>query len=449
MLIPLISLLTVFGLLVGCAEAPKPPEAAQTGPGSAPLTDADMAYSKGRNAFSKGDFAAAAAAFAAAADLDTANPQHPYHQGIALQIQGLYQEADEAFNRALQRDAGHTFSLVALGKMRYDVQGDIESATSLLEEALQTDSSSVEARYALGLVLAREGRCPEAVPHFKWIAERRPDFEETLTELGMCQLQTADLEGAEKTFKQAIEQRPHDPTPFFGLGQVAMQQGRQPLGQRLMTRSQELQQQADSLKVYGQMVQEHPQAPQAHYNLAVRLSRFGRYGQAESHYRYALQLDSTYVLPYEGLGNLFQRQGKLEEARTYFAQALKRDSTLAEVHNNLGLIHHRQGKLEAAVEAYKTAIRHDPQRSFYYSNLGNAYRDLRQVEAAEAAAHQALELDPELMGARELMGDVQALKGDLEGAIATWRRLAELQPANKPLRVKIQRAEKLLKTGEI
>jgi tetratricopeptide (TPR) repeat protein len=438
----LVCLASMF--ILGCGADPKTDK-----PTTALNVDAEAAFNHGKDAMSRGDFPQALIAFQAAATAAPNDPRHPYHQGICLQIQGQYQEADDAFNQALARDPSHVFSLVALGKMRYDVQGDTQSATQLLQRALQADSTSAEANYVIGLVLAREGRPQEAIPHLERVAAQHPDFEETLTELGMCHLQVEDFPSAEKIFKQAIEQSPHDPTPFFGMGQVAMRQGRTNLAQGLLGHSQELQQQADTLNVYAEMVKTRPQAPQAHYNLAVRLARFGRYRQAESHYRYALNIDSTYVLPYEGLGNLFQRQKKMDEAIVFFRQALQRDSTLAEVHNNLGLIYHRQGDLDAAVNAYQNAIRHNSNRSFFYSNLGNAYRDLRKSEEAAAAAQKALSIDPQLLGARDLMGDVQAMRGDVKGAISTWRQLLTEYPDNKALDGKIKKAQELLSSGKL
>jgi tetratricopeptide (TPR) repeat protein len=265
----------------------------------------------------------------------------------------------------------------------------------------------------------------------------------------MCYLQAGDLAQAEASLKRAVRAYPHEPTAFMGLGQVMVRQEKPELGQRLLARSQQLTAQADTLETYAQAVRTNPRVPQAHYNLAVILARFGRYAQAEGHYLYALKLDSTYVLPYEGLGLLYQRQGQNERAVQFFLQVVAHDSTQADAYNNLGLAYHRLGQLEKAVGSYQMAVRLKPDQVYYYSNLGTAYRDLNQVDKAHQMAAKALKINPDLAGAQELLGDVQALSGDLPKAIATWRRLAKRTPANKALAIKIQRAEKLLESGNL
>lgn len=447
-----LAVLSTLCFLVSCQEpAPAPPPSSaavdRTAPGES--GDAGSAFALGKKHLGAGNFAAAAEAFSQAHALDSTQATYPYHVGIALQLQGRFQEAGSAFGRALERDPDHLYSLIAFGKMIYDVQGDTETATRMLERALEVDSTSAEARYSLGLVLAREGLNAQAIPHLARVAENAPDLEQVLTELGMAYLQEGELKAAENAFGRAIKTTPYDPKPYFGMSQVAMRQGRTQLGQGLAGRSTQLQAQADSLQVYTQMVQTQPRAHQAHYNLAVRLARYGRQAQAEQHYRYALALDSTYALAHMGLGALMQRSGDAEKAVALLRRAVQLDSSLHEAHNNLGLVYHSRGALDDAVAAYQAAIRHSPQSAYLYSNLGNAYRDLRRVDDAEKAARQALQLQPGLPGARELTADIQALRGDVDGAIAAWEALAAEQPDNKQLPDKIARARKLQRDGKL
>ena len=442
--------------LAACQEpAPEAPPATAPAAGTAPAGggDAAAAFEAGNKHLGAGKFAAAAEAFSRANALDSTQATYPYHLGIALQLQGRFQEAGNAFGLALAQDPDHLYSLIAFGKMIYDVQGDTKTATNMLKRALEIDSTSAEARYSLGLVLAREGFNAEAIPHLARVAETEPGLEQVLTELGMAHLQEGELEAAEKAFRRAIGTTPHDPKPYFGMSQVAMRQGRTQLGQGLAARSRQLQAQADSLQVYSQMVQAQPRAHQAHYNLAVRLARYGRTDQARQHYGYALALDSTYALAHMGLGALMQREGATDRAFSHLTRAVAIDPSLHEAHNNLGLIHHSRGELDEAVAAYRQAIAHDPQSAYLYSNLGNAYRDQRLVDEAEEAARKALELQPRLPGARELMADVQALRGDIDGAIAGWEALAAEHSANKPLvkklSGKIERARTLQSDGKL
>ena len=62
------------------------------------------------------------------------------------------------------------------------------------------------------------------------------------------------------------------------------------------------------------------------------------------------------------------------------------------------------------------------------AGLGEVYLRQGRTNDAETQFRDALELNPDLPGPRELLGDIQALGGNLPAAIATWSELAERYP---------------------
>jgi serine/threonine-protein kinase len=69
-----------------------------------------------------------------------------------------------------------------------------------------------------------------------------------------------------------------------------------------------------------------------------------------------------------------------------------------------------------------------PDSSGCLVNLGLALRDKGQLDEAIACYKRAIELDPKYATAHFLLGGVLHGKGQLDGAIASWRRAIELDP---------------------
>ena len=70
--------------------------------------------------------------------------------------------------------------------------------------------------------------------------------------------------------------------------------------------------------------------------------------EAEVQFKEAMQLDSTDVLAYVNLGNLYDQQGKKNEAMKKYIKAVSLDKENARAHYNLGSLYEEQGKLKEA-----------------------------------------------------------------------------------------------------
>ena len=436
----MIPLLFLFVLLLACA----PPEDAAPPVDRDTTAEAETAFGQGLSHTRQARLAEAESAFRQALALDGGQARYHYHLGAVLEQQGRFQEAETHLQQAAQLDANYPEPRTALGKLLYDVKGDTTRAIPLLKEALDLAPQALAPRYALGLVYQREGQLLVAQEQFAAIVEVDPGYEEAYIQLGLCQLQSGDFATAEKTLKEAGRHTPYAPALFQGLGQALARRGETKGAEIVMARAQDLANQNEELKTYQEAVRRFPKLPQPHFNLASQLARFGRYQQAETHYQQAIDNDSTYISSYEGLGKLYQRRNQDQPALNYYARALAKDSTLAESHNNTGMIYHKQKQLDSAIASYRTAIRHEPERAFFYANLATALRDKEQVAESRQAAEKALELDPTLYGAQVILGDLKAVEGNLQQALAIWQEVAQKVPNDKKLAHKIKRAEEYL-----
>lgn len=81
--------------------------------------------------------------------------------------------------------------------------------------------------------------------------------------------------------------------------------------------------------------------------------------EAEVQFKEAMQLDSTDVLAYVNLGNLYDQQGKKNEAMKKYIKAVSLDKENARAHYNLGSLYEEQGKLKEAKDEFATALKAD------------------------------------------------------------------------------------------
>jgi predicted O-linked N-acetylglucosamine transferase (SPINDLY family) len=89
------------------------------------------------------------------------------------------------------------------------------------------------------------------------------------------------------------------------------------------------------------------------------------------------------------------------------------------------------GRADAAAELYATWLAHtaSPLRHVACFNWGTVLSGLERPEEAEAAYRSALETQPGFAPALLNLGHLCERRGDVEGALATWRRVYEAEPA--------------------
>ena len=105
---------------------------------------------------------------------------------------------------------------------------------------------------------------------------------------------------------------------------------------------------------------------------ALRLLDQGKFEEAESHLKKALEADVMYGPAHNNLGLVYYHQGKLYPAAWEFQSAIKLMPYQPEPRNNLGLVFEKAGKITSAAEAYERARQLEPDNPEYLANLARA-----------------------------------------------------------------------------
>ena len=313
-----------------------------------------------------------------------------YHKiGLAQAARNQLDTAAETQLRAIElaatmeNPAGQDLraaALVSLGDVRR-LQGRTDEASSAYSEALQLDSTRVEAQIGMGLLavgasnwavahgyFATAAAMPKGVANPEaqfWLAEsllRREDFAEatifyeralelrpTFPEvyLGMAQIDQArrNLDAALHHVELALKQRPTYAEAFLLKGKLLQEQGRT----------------SEALVAYDRSIAANGRIAESHYRRGVLHIQSGDYDLAIRDLNRATTLQANFPEATYWLGRAYYAQGRLEAALRAFRQAISYNANYAEAILYTGLVAEDLGYTAEAITAYQTVIQIDAQ----------------------------------------------------------------------------------------
>jgi tetratricopeptide (TPR) repeat protein len=127
---------------------------------------------------------------------------------VGLERQG---EAQQVFERALERYPDNPYVLAELGLISYH-RGDVTAAEQLFEQALAKDDGRYTCPHeGLGLVYLQQGRTEEARASFQHAIDLNPDIEfAKYNGLAKILMEEGELDGARALLRKSIANYPHD-----------------------------------------------------------------------------------------------------------------------------------------------------------------------------------------------------------------------------------------------
>jgi tetratricopeptide (TPR) repeat protein len=164
-------------------------------------------------------------------------------------------------------------------------------------------------------------------------------------------------------------------------------------------------------------VQKSPQKARTHRNLGRIYEETGRFNEALTQYREAINLNNGFVRAYIDLAYLSMKMSKYELAANAFKSAIMLDDSLKLVRLDLGLAYSAMGKYRKAESELKSYIRNVPTDSQGHYYLGLAYmNDGDHKEALDHFEH-ALGLKADYHEAHNSLGYLYLETGDYAHAI--------------------------------
>ncbi|MFZ4287626.1 tetratricopeptide repeat protein [Variovorax sp. HJSM1_2] len=172
----------------------------------------------------------------------------------------------------------------------------------------------------------------------------------------------------------------------------------------------------------------HVPMPEHEKHQLVDLFQSGRYAQGEAHARDLLQLYPDEGFVWKALGSMLQSQGKKTEALEVKLRAAELMPEDAELLNNLGRSQFELGQIDAAVVALRRAVELRPDHAESYNNLGLALNAQGRVVDAHDCFLRAVEIKPDAAGVHNNLSGVYTTQGLVYEALAALEKAIQIKP---------------------
>lgn len=229
---------------------------------------------------------------------------------------------------------------------------------------------------------------------------------------GLALLEAGDLEGATKSFEEAVRLRPDLPGLHHDLGWCYAYGDDS----------------AAAIAEFEESIRLDPGTVGAYEGLGWVYRRLGEFEKSIASYQAAIQLDPSYAAAYSGLGLAYLDQGNLAAAEGRFQEALDRDPEFVEAHLGVGTVHGSRGDHDLAAEAYRVALRLEPESGDAHIGLGWTEFLQGNLEAACPHFQEAVRLTPAFAEAHLGLGLCHMENDALEEAVAALQMAVEIDP---------------------
>ena len=251
------------------------------------------------------------------------------------------------------------------------------SAEKSFQEALQSDSRSLEARIWLARLALLRKQNKEALQHVEKALQMQPDCADAIALKGMIRLiEKKDAEGVE-LLEKAKRIDPHLPTIEYNLAK----------GYRRLRKF-------DLAKTAARKaVEMEPQNFQAHGELAIACLHTRHTKEAIVHFAEAIRINPLFLNAYLALGRIYKRAGKIDQAIRLYRAGLGHNANAHVLRERLCVLYLMNKNAPAA---YRQAVELAIRRNLFgdYLRLGSYALLIGAFDKAEAAFRKSVELNP-------------------------------------------------------
>src|SRR3984893_14892520 len=344
------------------------------------------------------------------------------------------------------RDARHSPAVVSTLQEAEDLiqKGLFEQATTILQNDLKINPSSLEAYNLLGIAYTGEKDYDRANDAFQQALKLSPNSANTRNNLGNLYVAQQKLDLAEQEFTKVLKISPANRDANYNLGLLLLAKGAplaaiqrfqrvHPLNVETRFNLERAYLQAgrtsDALKAAGELSAAHPQDVQLHFTLGVLLASAKQYKSAQTELEKANALrPETFEILYN-LGQAYIRGHEYVKADLALNRALKIKPESAETLYLLAQADSEQSRPVDARDLLLRAHKLAPQNTDVIFLMARVSMTQNYFEDAIPLLESGLNIAPQRADLHAALGESYFMSGKTESAIAQFKKLIELDPA--------------------
>jgi tetratricopeptide (TPR) repeat protein len=260
----------------------------------------------------------------------------------------------------------------------YSQSGDIDSAMTVLEKAVQINPSLADCHTNLGNVYLKKDRVYDAI----------------------------------RQYRLAMEINPADAVIHSNLGNAYLRQERY----------------ADAAAEFNEAIGIDPKQAENYKRLALAYSKQKLYSSAKAAVRDAMAMRPNDAECYKLLGDIYREEGNCREAIFQYTRANEFKRDYAEAYFATGLCYGKLGQADDEISAYKKAIEYNSGMAPAMLNLGNAYMSQKDYDGAIELYKRAMKAESKESLVYYNLGVAYSYKNNFEEASKYYLKAVELSP---------------------
>lgn len=356
-----------------------------------------------------------------------------FYEGLAKTLVALerWQAAESAYRRAIELAPESDELHHRLGDVRGKL-GQPEAAVEAYCRAIVLDRDRFWSYNNLGDALMQLERWQEAAAAYRRATGLKSDWVWAFYNLGDALAKCEAWSEAVDAYGRAMALKSDLPEIEWKLARAYRGRARADLDAAALWSARALAANPDRVESCEGLLAVYPQELENYFQLGEALVEGDRISEAVGLYRdlSATELNAPSAAAVQvALGKALVRGGDREGAKAAYQRAIDLDPDCEWAHHHLAEVLTEGGQLEAAIDAYDRAIETHRQPSFWsYYNRGMAQVERGDIDGAMASFRQAIELDPNYSWTHKHLGDLLATRGDIDGASACYQRAIQGQP---------------------
>jgi len=285
------------------------------------------------------------------------------------------------------------------------LQNRLDEATRINDEILKDTPTDENALICRGQIQTREGHPSDAANTLRTVMKSDPDNATAHYHLGLALDALGSLSEAQNEWQAAARLNPNLVEPQRALAGAALRSG-----------------DVNALEQYATtIIGLQPDSPDGYALRAVVFLNRREYLRAEQDAQRAIAVAPANAAGYTQMGKVKLAQQQFGDSEKLFQQALERDPTSPDALSGLMNTYILQKQPDKAVAAARAQISRSPGSSAFYDLLGTAlFNDKRDPVGATTAFQKAIELDKHDTDALSKLGQLEAVTGNTDAALATY-----------------------------
>ncbi|MFH1800230.1 MAG: tetratricopeptide repeat protein [Candidatus Omnitrophota bacterium] len=336
-----------------------------------------------------------------------------FAKGMELYQEGQFQDAVEAFEKALTPRAANAIIYANIGSA-YASAGETQKAEGSFLRALEAKPGDPDILLNLAHLYEASKDYKTAIPYYQKIAALKSDHFVVDRNLAYCLYMSGDYLGAAKIFEGMGEK--NDVVAVCNAAAAYIQAGEPDRAAAILT-----------------PLIENPSPVPRTYLLMAEISRLRKdYSEAEDYYKKALKNDPDLEKVKTGLGGLYLDMKDWAKAEAAFKEVLAKDPGSLGASRGLAQVFIQKGEFPEAISQYEKLTKKNPDDPAIANGLGLVYLKMNNPKVALEIFRKILARNNGDAKAHSNAGLAYVLMRDADNALKEWNRAIELDPKLEP-----------------